>query len=442
MSQLAVAFLVVLVGVALAAVTGFVAFRSAGWRRLIASGVAVVLALLSVGGLFWTTLPSTTPATAARAPVDAALTLYTVGQSCHNALPLNIGCGSDLSIIAADAQTGDQRWIQRIGAEYNVQTVMAADQTALYSFVGSASGSVGGTLTAWRAADGYELWQRSVASFPQQIEVSGDQLLLFSSNDSNQSSLITVLSVRDGHELVRRSLQPLLARFVVSDGLIYGYTGNIVALRVSDLSEAWRLAPEWVGTAPKPMCDMQVADGVLYVERGSANGLRAVRVRDGQLLWRDDGAEGRLVTAGNGLVYLSVFGPPQSGVFQEQIRALRATDGTFVWQRALPDGSATIKGVNDVTQSLAAGDVLYLDGSTLLALHAPDGAPLWQHAEKGHRFIVSAVSNGVLFVLAVPDYSSNSVQMLTYMLALSTVDGHEYWRHNVASVTNRLQAGA
>lgn len=431
MSSLAVVFLVTVAGLLLAALAAFVALRSRGWRRRGATASASALALIAIGGLIWAALPNHAATNTVLAPVDAGLTLYAQGRVCGNVNLYGAGCTDEHVLYALSGTNGGLRWQHFAGSLYQTQSVLAAGPDVLYGFIGSASGEGSGTLTAWRAVNGSQLWQRQVDVFPQQMALAGDRLVLFATVYRDGMTTLIELRTSDGAEL-RRATLPLYGQFTVAEGTIYGCANGIEALRVSDLGEMWHYfpTPPSRDNAPPPvsgLCYFSVADGVMYAEQDPFEGFFTLSAADGHLLWRSPATTGPVfvIGAGGGLV-LSLQQLDHAGT--PGIVALRATDGQQVWQYPAPSQDKLPATPGSGGNSLLAGDTLYVGGSSLTALRLRDGAVLWRHTLAQHKLTAQATASGVVFALATPEGFVNPSTPQMYALALRAGDGHEYWR--------------
>lgn len=408
--------LVLIFGLALAALVGSLALLTKGRRRkLVVAGVAVALGVLSLAAVFWIPRPPSSYQLVRPAPVDDAVTLYY----------------SDRALYAVRVRDGTQRWQHPTpGPTYSSWSAPTLDNGVLYASSRSSQSQSSGYVAAIRASDGTEMWRVERPELGT-LQVVGDSLFVVGYNQ------LDVLRLSDGAE-VRTLPVPLWYGAPALDGsAAYGCQSDsaLVALRLSDARPLWRtiIAATTSSSSAGSSCVATVVDGVVYAQTPVPSygnpavdtSIVAVRASDGHVLWRYHLGPSTQLAVNGGMLFAIVYGATSTD--PDTAIALRASDGSLLWQHAL--GVVPLQS-GAVT---AAEGALYVGGrGSLLALRPSDGALLWQRNDTTERVLLAVAALGdVVFVASSfsapgPAYAHGFPQ--NYLLALRPSDGTLYWQ--------------
>ncbi|MGP3984288.1 outer membrane protein assembly factor BamB family protein [Streptomyces sp. KR80] len=244
------------------------------------------------------------------------------------------------SLYALDAADGTERW--RLGTDGWVYALRVDRGTVV-------TGTRGGGVQAWEAANGEQLWELSGAQADFETPDAGP---------------------------------------VVQDGTVYVWSGGrLRALEARTGMERWSHP---VGDAAScggvPLRLLHAPDGVVYVAAGTR--VLAIDVARGDVRWRFEApaaflcapayAPGPAVTGGG--VYIADY--------LGTVYALDAADGRERWRIA----TETRQSIEPVL--VAAGSVHVGSGSALYTLDAVTGAPKWRFAAQGEVIGAPVVADG------------------------------------------------
>jgi outer membrane protein assembly factor BamB len=446
-------------------------------KPLFVALIAVLVVTTVGGGVAWGVAWARAGGESNRpAPVDADLTLFTLGADCSSGATT---CDGANALYALRARDGSARWRALLpkGASFDALEIepILFDNGVIYAYT-SDSLIPGGdlesySLTAWRASDGAQLWTARIQEPRGQALltwVAGDELAIFDQTQTGSDGLplwrLLRLRAKDGVILGATTFPANEVPAVVDDNVyVCGHDGAIIDLRLSDGGLVWRspAATTAVQFGVPLGCNIMVAGGVVYVSVPSAvrassgavvGEVLALSAANGRTLWRYVSPSPFLLAVGDGLV---VLGDERRYSAPTSLVALRVSDGRVAWRHGgFPPQSSLERGL-DPTRTLVIGDGLVLFGGggyTLWALHADDGRLAWQVSEDGHVFdplgvvdgavfVTNYVRSGCYFPFCFPFPVSNversgfffapDTVVTNYISALRPSDGALYWKSSV-----------
>ena len=299
-----------------------------------------------------------------------------------------------------------------------VTALRASDGARLWHFPGSAyqtpsvvngvlyvNASVdgqSGIVYALRASDGTVLWRYSTSGSVDTLTVQNREVYVFSQNK------LSALRASDGHQLWNR---PMDATFYQSPQLFAGVI-YFMATKFSLETPTARSA----GLLPQTM-----AVGSLFWSNGQAIAVKqttplkegkssvyAIRASDGTVLWQhpmNNGGDSfaAWLQIAHGVVYTSVVAVANSSN-TGTISALQSSNGAVIWQDTINDSPSGV---------LLAGGVIYASAgaassSAVYALRARDGTLLWSYPIDGNAFnepllvgttVYIGAGNGMVYAL-------------------------------------------
>jgi outer membrane protein assembly factor BamB len=258
-----------------------------------------------------------------------------------------------------------------------------------------------GIVYALRASDGTVLWRYSTSGSVDTLTVQNREVYVFSQNK------LSALRASDGHQLWNR---PMDATFYQSPQLFAGVI-YFMATKISLETPTARST----GLLPQTM-----AVGSLLWSNGQAIAVKettplkegkssvyAIRASDGTVLWQhpmNNGGDSFAdwLQVEHGVVYTSmvVANSSNTGI----ISALQSSNGAVIWQDMIngsPSGVLLVGGVIYASAGAASSSAVY-------ALRARDGALLWSYPIDGSVFnepllvgttVYTAAGNGMVYAL-------------------------------------------
>lgn len=249
----------------------------------------------------------------------------------------------------------EEAWTEELDLPEDAEVAVVADRERVFTLVSTFEGE--GTLTAWSADDGDELWREEVAvpAFADDPVPLGDALFVTEQDDEGIDST-RLLDAATGEEIWEADGKP-------STG--YASFGPTIATPLA------------------------AADPILFEDAGGDDGhVAAVDRATGEVLWEEDAGEavpcGDVVVAARG----------ESTEVGGEIVAWSLDEGEELWTA---EGGAGGCDDDVVALSTATDEVAILDvrsGEERTVIELPDGSGTWRGAPFGDHVVVNRITFG------------------------------------------------
>lgn len=287
------------------------------------------------------------------------------------------------------------------------------------------AGSDNGQIYAFDAQSGKILWQRKQKANSLRAIVGG---IIYSLNQ--EANTLCALDATNGATLWQRSLAQPIDNMQVAQGIVYVNTGNaafpaiLYALRASDGVLLWQdnRPPNTLDTLN--ISNGRVYDAPLYEASDGTHKPQTITVLDaasGRVLWhltiptRDGFVRGGIAEL-NGTVYFSTN--------HGSVYAVQSSTGQVIWHTSQSASGLADQAITQLTPVISNGLVFAGSTQDLFAYRASDGKQIWQYA--AHTFndppvgLQPLVENGVVYFVA----SAISGPLI----ALRASDGKTLWQ--------------
>jgi outer membrane protein assembly factor BamB len=216
-------------------------------------------------------------------------------------------------------------------------------------------------------------------------------------------------NAKDGTEIWNINFE-CVAPPVVVNGVVYAVEGGaVVALKATDGTKIWNDTYSGGSAYLSPA----VANGIAYVGSGSNHTVYALDALDGKLLWEyttNDEVNTSPAVA-NGIVYV--------GSDDYNLYALNAKTGEKIW---------SYKTGGKVGSPVVKYGVVYVcsDDHKVYAINAQTGKEIWTHTTDDNTFLVStpAVANGIVYTISNERSGVNGA-----LYALNAATGEKLWSY-------------
>lgn len=326
--------------------------------------------------------------------------------------------GSERSIIAADLQTGREKWRYKLRAESWAQNIEEINgKTIVVERFKTASGAplIANNLIGFDATTGKELWRKDFAG--NSIDAASRAASIVYLNVANVGAV--AINPATGGEIWRSDACPdIVGAADADDGKIYVecFGGRVYALDQNSGKLRWKS-----GSRGGIRDNLNFsANSFIYrhAKKYNESFLIAADKTSGREQWkvRAKDSYARQIVAGNLLI--------AAGVENAPLTALDLTTGKTVWQFAAPSAeNPAAASPLDFTSLQHRGNAIYAssrDGN-LFALDAQIGKPLWQTKISDEWLGSVQIVGDIVCAIVLQDNEY-------YLTAIDAASGKRRWR--------------